>query len=55
MVITLKFLINFAWDLSPNDPQMIVNAPKWLDENKFDIAAKAEMPESRSGLTASPD
>ncbi len=45
----LKLLIDFAWDLSPNDPQVIVNAPKWLDENKFDIVAKAEMPEPIPG------
>lgn len=47
--MTLKFLINFAWDLNPNDPQMIVNAPKWLDETKFDILAKTAMPEPIPG------
>ncbi|MCU1320641.1 MAG: hypothetical protein JWM43_290 [Acidobacteriaceae bacterium] len=47
--MSLKFLITFAWDLSPNDSQMIVNAPKWLDEDKFDIVAKAEMPERIPG------
>jgi uncharacterized protein (TIGR03435 family) len=36
----LKFLINFAWDLNPNDSEQIANAPKWLDTDHFDILAK---------------
>jgi uncharacterized protein (TIGR03435 family) len=36
----LKFMITFAWDLNFNDPETIVNAPKWLDTDKFDILAK---------------
>ena len=27
----LRFLITFAWDLNPNDKEMLVGAPKWLD------------------------
>jgi uncharacterized protein (TIGR03435 family) len=38
---TLKFLITFAWDLNPNDPEVLVGAPKWLDTDRFDILAKA--------------
>ena len=45
----LRNLITFAWDISPNDRQMIVNAPGWLDEDKFDILAKASMPEPIPG------
>ena len=37
----LMFLINFGWDLNPNDKENIANAPKWLDTTKFDILAKA--------------
>lgn len=37
----LVFLINFGWDLNPNDKESIANAPKWLDSTKFDIVAKA--------------
>lgn len=36
----LKFLINFAWDLDPNNKGEIVGAPKWLDDDKIDIEAK---------------
>ena len=39
--IPLMFLINFGWDLNPNNKEGIVNAPKWLDTAKFDILAKA--------------
>ena len=38
---TLKFLITFAWDLNPNDPEVLAGAPKWLDSDRFDILAKA--------------
>lgn len=38
--IPLKFLITFAWDLKPNDEEMLVGAPKWLDSDRFDILAK---------------
>lgn len=48
-MIPVRFLITYAWDLSPNDPQMIVNAPAWLDTGKFDIVAKAAMPEPVAG------
>jgi uncharacterized protein (TIGR03435 family) len=37
---TLKFMIAFAWDLNPNDNEVLAGAPKWLDENRFDIMAK---------------
>jgi uncharacterized protein (TIGR03435 family) len=39
--IPLLFLINFGWDLNPNNKESVVNAPKWLDTDKFDILAKA--------------
>jgi uncharacterized protein (TIGR03435 family) len=48
----LKFLINFAWDLNPNDSEQIVNAPKWLDSNHFDILAKVS---SETMATSSPN
>jgi uncharacterized protein (TIGR03435 family) len=38
--LPLKFLINFAWDLDPNDSAELVGAPKWLDSDKIDINAK---------------
>jgi uncharacterized protein (TIGR03435 family) len=36
----LMFLISFGWDISPGDKEGIANAPKWLDDAKFDITAK---------------
>jgi uncharacterized protein (TIGR03435 family) len=36
----LKFLITFAWDLNPNNEEVLVGAPKWLDSDHFDILAK---------------
>ncbi len=43
----LTFLITFGWDLNPNNKEGIVNAPKWLDTNKYDILAKAGAQRSR--------
>jgi uncharacterized protein (TIGR03435 family) len=48
----LKFLITFAWDLNPNDSEQIVNAPKWLDSDHFDILAKVS---SETQATSSPN
>jgi uncharacterized protein (TIGR03435 family) len=36
--VTLETLITLAWDISPD---VLVNAPKWLGTNRFDIAARA--------------
>ena len=38
--VSLRELIVLAWDLSPNDKEVPVGAPKWLDSEKFDIHAK---------------
>jgi len=38
--VSLRFAINFAWDLNPNDSQLIAGAPPWLDSDRFDILAK---------------
>ncbi len=43
--IRLKDLIDLAWDLNESDSQNLVNAPKWLAEDRFDILAKVS-PES---------
>ncbi|HET9399680.1 MAG TPA: TIGR03435 family protein [Candidatus Acidoferrales bacterium] len=45
---TLKILMQIAWNLNPNESQSIVNAPKFLDSNKFDIIAKASTVETAS-------
>jgi uncharacterized protein (TIGR03435 family) len=37
--INLKNLIQIAWDL--NGDELLINAPKWMDEDRYDILAKA--------------
>ncbi|HEX9200613.1 MAG TPA: TIGR03435 family protein [Acidobacteriaceae bacterium] len=39
--MTLRFLIAFAWQLNSNDNELIAGAPKWLDQDRWDILAKA--------------
>jgi uncharacterized protein (TIGR03435 family) len=38
--ISLKDYITFAWEINSLDHESLVNAPKWLDEDKIDIVAK---------------
>jgi uncharacterized protein (TIGR03435 family) len=38
--ITLKTLIEIAWDLNENEMEAIANAPPWLDKDRWDIVAK---------------
>jgi uncharacterized protein (TIGR03435 family) len=40
---TLKFLVQFAWELNQLDDQQLVGAPKWLDSDHWDIVAKANI------------
>jgi uncharacterized protein (TIGR03435 family) len=44
--VTMQFLINFALDL---DNHKINDAPKWLDQDKFDISAKVAPPVVTAG------
>jgi uncharacterized protein (TIGR03435 family) len=50
----LKFLITFAWDLNPNDEEVLVGAPKWLDSDRFDILAKVVSDAPGSGGANAP-
>jgi uncharacterized protein (TIGR03435 family) len=52
--LTVKQIISFAWDLNPNDTEGIVNAPKWLDEDKFDILAKISTDEGGDSAPKAP-
>jgi uncharacterized protein (TIGR03435 family) len=38
--ITLHDLITIAWELSSIDKEAIVGAPKWVDQDRFDILGK---------------
>ena len=51
---TLKFLINYAWDLNANDEEMLVGAPKWLDADHWDIIAKAAIEAPANGKRTAP-
>jgi uncharacterized protein (TIGR03435 family) len=51
---TLKFLINYAWNLNPNDSEMIVDAPKWLDQDRYDIVAKMQIQTGPDGKPINP-
>ena len=50
--LPLKFLIEQMWNLSD---EMIVNAPKFMDTDKWDIVAKAPSAVATSGPTAGPN
>lgn len=38
--ITLKTMMEIAWDLNENETEAIANAPPWLDKDRWDIQAK---------------
>jgi uncharacterized protein (TIGR03435 family) len=39
--MTLKFLISFAYNLNGNDDELIQDAPKFVNQDRWDILAKA--------------
>ena len=39
--LPLKFLIDFAWNLNPNDKEEVVGLPDWASADHYDIQAKA--------------
>ena len=48
---SLKMLIQIAFGLfGPNVDRMIEGGPKWLDVDKYDVLAKAEMPTTEAQL-----
>jgi uncharacterized protein (TIGR03435 family) len=44
--ITLKMLINMAWELNSGNNSAIVNAPAWLDTDRWNIVAKTSSDEA---------
>lgn len=53
--MTLKELISFAWDINPIDTEGLVNAPAWLDKDKFDIVAKVAGDDAANGSAKAPE
>lgn len=58
--VSLKNLISIGWDL--NNDEMLVNAPKWLDEDRYELLAKApagvaigELTPTRGGIPVNID
>ena len=49
--ITMKNLITVAWDINGDD--MMANAPKWIDSERFDVIAKAPAGVAIGDLTPS--
>jgi uncharacterized protein (TIGR03435 family) len=47
----LAEIIQMAWDIRP---EMLVDAPKWLGEDRFDIVAKAPLAAESTELTPGP-
>ncbi len=47
--MTLKQLIQLAWNIDDTDDDMLVGGPKWLDVDRFDIVAKASAGVSNTG------
>ncbi len=47
--MTLRALMRIAWNIDDNDDEMLVGGPKWLDVDRFDIAAKATAGVSKTG------
>ena len=52
--ITIRSHICFAWDINFNDNESLVGAPKWLNDERFDILAKMPSDDSADGITKSP-
>lgn len=53
--ISLKDLITFAWDLNPIDKEGVVNAPVWLEKDRFDFLAKVAGTDDGNGHVKPPD
>jgi uncharacterized protein (TIGR03435 family) len=52
--VTLKFLVTFAWQIHPGDDDLIANAPKWMDQDHYDILAKASQESQAMGPNGKP-
>ncbi len=46
---TMKDFIKFAWNIDDTDDDSLIGGPKWLDDDRFDIVAKAFTGQSPTG------
>jgi len=53
--ISLKDLIEIAWDINPMDKEALIGAPDWLEKDKYDITAKVSADDPGSGSARAPD
>jgi uncharacterized protein (TIGR03435 family) len=52
--ITLKELMSLAWDLNDSNKGAIVNAPPWLDKDRWDIVGKMSSDEAAEASNKPP-
>jgi uncharacterized protein (TIGR03435 family) len=53
--MTLKTLIELAWDLNENEMESFANAPAWLDKDRWDIEAKMSNDEAADAANKPPE
>jgi uncharacterized protein (TIGR03435 family) len=53
--MTLKTMIEIAWDLNETDMESIANAPPWLDKDRWDILAKMSSDDAAEAAKRPPE
>jgi uncharacterized protein (TIGR03435 family) len=52
--MTLKTLMEIAWELNENEMEAFANAPPWLDKDRWDITAKMSNDEAAEAANKAP-
>jgi uncharacterized protein (TIGR03435 family) len=47
--VTMKMLIQLAWDLNNGDDELLAGGPKWLDTNRYSLIARSTTAVTGSG------